>query len=134
MTNEYGAHKYIEATGAPQSVSQGLDVLRRRGIFVEYSVFKEDVKMNMTRLSDEKQLDIRGGHLGPHCYPTAINMLYNGNVPTNKIITHEYPMSQFLLGFATVDRDIMKLKHFQDLYGNNFNPGDSIKVILNTQT
>jgi len=106
MTNFYGAHKYIEATGAPQSVKQGLEMLRRKGTFVEYSVFKDDVPVNMTKISDEKEINLKGGHLGPHCYPTAIKMLQYGLVPVEDIVTHCYPMSEFMKGFATVDRAI----------------------------
>jgi len=106
MTNFYGVHKYIECAGAPQSVVQGLDMLRRKGTLVEYSVFKEEVSLNMSKLSVEKGVTIKGEHLGPYCYPTAIRMLQNGDVPAEDIVTHCYPMSEFMKGFCTVDRQI----------------------------
>eukprot|EP01083_Nonionella_stella_P032336 88501_1 len=112
ITDFYGCHKYIEAAGSPQSVVQGLEMLRRKGVMVEYSVFKEDVMVNMTKISDEKEINLRGGHLGPNCYPTAIRLLKDGVVPVEDIVTHCYPMSEFMKGFATVDRSIVPPKGF----------------------
>ena len=127
MTNFYGAHKYIEATGVGESVGQGLKMLRRKGTFVEYSVFKDDVSVNMTKISDEKEINLKGGHLGPNCYPTAIRMLQDGVVPVEDIVTHCYPMSEFMKGFATVDRQIYK----ENLGPKGFTPDRlSIKVTL----
>eukprot|EP01084_Bolivina_argentea_P100378 180241_1 len=98
ITNFYGCHKYIEATGAPQSVVQGLEMLRRKGTFVEYSVFKEEVKVALTKISDEKEIDFKGGHLGPNCYPTAIRMIKDNLIPVQDIVTHCFPLTQFMKG------------------------------------
>src|SRR5689334_21009979 len=42
MTEGYGADVYLEATGHPSAVRQGLAALRKLGRFVEYSVFRDD--------------------------------------------------------------------------------------------
>ena len=39
MTDGYGCDIYIEATGHPSSVVQGLSLIRKLGRFVEFSVF-----------------------------------------------------------------------------------------------
>ena len=43
MTDGYGCDVYIELTGNPQSVRQGLDCIARHGRFVEYAVFGKEV-------------------------------------------------------------------------------------------
>ena len=43
MTDGYGADVYIEGTGHPSAVGQGLNILRKLGTYVEYSVFGSDV-------------------------------------------------------------------------------------------
>ena len=39
LTEGYGCDVYIEASGHPSSVQQGLDIIRKLGRFVEFSVF-----------------------------------------------------------------------------------------------
>lgn len=95
MTGGYGCDVYIEATGHPQSVIQGLRMIRRLGTFVEFSVFGEPVTVDWTIIGDTKELNIHGSHLGPYCYPLAIDMLVRGQVPVDDIVTHQFPIEQF---------------------------------------
>ena len=43
LTEGYGCDVYIEATGHPSSVVQGLNIIARMGRFVEFSVFGKEV-------------------------------------------------------------------------------------------
>ena len=43
MTGGYGCDIYIEATGHPNAVVQGLQMIRKLGRFVEFSVFSHEV-------------------------------------------------------------------------------------------
>ena len=52
----YGCDVYIEATGHPTSVVQGLAMIAKKGTFVEYSVFGEKVTCDWTTISDAKVL------------------------------------------------------------------------------
>src|SRR5699024_2330360 len=69
LTGGYGADVYIECTGPPSAGPPGLNLLRKLGRFVEYSVFKENVSVDWSIISDDKELDVRGAHLGPHTWP-----------------------------------------------------------------
>ena len=91
LTDGYGADVYIEASGHPSAVPQGLRLLRRQATFVEYSVFGDDVTVDWSIISDEKELDVRGAHLGPHCWPTAISILESGVLPMDRICSHQLP-------------------------------------------
>jgi len=102
LTGGYGCDVYIEATGHPQSVVQGLHMIRRLGTFVEFSVFGEPVTVDWTIIGDTKELDIRGAHLGPYCYPLAMDMLVKGQVPVADIVTHVFPFEQFGEAFHLV--------------------------------
>jgi threonine dehydrogenase-like Zn-dependent dehydrogenase len=102
LTGGYGCDVYIEATGYPQSVVQGLHMIRRLGTFVEFSVFGEPVTVDWTIIGDTKELDIHGAHLGPFCYPLAIDMLVEGQVPVEDIVTHVLPLEQFDEAFQMV--------------------------------
>jgi threonine dehydrogenase-like Zn-dependent dehydrogenase len=95
LTGGYGADVYIEATGHPSAVPQGLNLLRKLGTFVEYSVFKDAVAVDWSIISDDKELDIRGAHLGPHTWPAAIKLLEAETLPMDEICTHQFPLARF---------------------------------------
>ncbi len=102
LTEGYGCDVYIEATGHPAAVEQGLRMIRKLGTFVEFSVMREPVTVDWTIIGDTKELNIHGSHLGPYCYPIAIDMLAKGRLPMDQIITHQMPLADFQAGIDLV--------------------------------
>jgi erythritol/L-threitol dehydrogenase len=102
LTDGYGCDVYIEATGHPAAVEQGLHMIRKLGTFVEFSVMREPVTVDWTIIGDTKELNIHGSHLGPYCYPIAIDMLAKGLLPMEHIITHQMPLADFQAGIDLV--------------------------------
>jgi erythritol/L-threitol dehydrogenase len=102
LTGGYGADVYLEGTGHPAAVPQGLNLLRKLGTYVEYGVFGSDVTVDWSIISDDKELDVRGAHLGPHCWPAAIRMLESGRLPMDRICTHQIPLDRFQEGLDLV--------------------------------
>lgn len=90
MTDGYGCDIYIEATGHPSSVTQGLKIVRKLGRFVEFSVFGDPVTVDWSVIGDEKELDILGAHLSPYCYPFVIEHIGNQSLKTNGVVTKYY--------------------------------------------
>jgi len=95
LTNAYGCDVYIEATGSPLGATQGLDLIRKLGRFVEFSVFGKDTTADWSIIGDRKELDVRGAHLGPYCYPIAIDLLSRGLATSKGIVTHDYPLERW---------------------------------------
>lgn len=95
LTNGYGADVYIEAAGHPAAAQQGLEMLRRLGTFVAFSVLNEPATINWTLVGDQKELTIHGSHLGPYCYPKAIEYLAKGKVNVDPLISAIFPLAQF---------------------------------------
>jgi len=95
LTAGYGCDVYIEATGSPSGAVQGLDVIRKLGRFVEFSVFGKDTTADWSIIGDRKELDLRGAHLGPYCYPVAIDLLARKLVTSDGIVTHDYPLERW---------------------------------------
>lgn len=102
LTGGYGCDVYIEATGHVESVGQGLHMIRRLGTFVEFSVFGEPVTIDWTIIGDTKELNIHGAHLGPYCYPLAMDMMLKGQIPVDEIVTHEMPLEEYGRAFEMV--------------------------------
>ena len=110
LTGGYGADIYLEASGHPSAVLQGLNLLRKLGTYVEYGVFGSEVSVDWSIISDDKELDIRGAHLGPHCWPTAIRMIESGALPMEQICTHQLPLDEFQKGLDLVGRGADSIK------------------------
>ncbi len=102
MTGGYGADVYIEATGHPSAVGQGLNLLRKLGTFVEYSVFGSDVSVDWSIISDDKELNVLGAHLGKNTWPAAIRLIESGVLPLDRICSVQLPISRFQEGLDTV--------------------------------
>jgi len=95
LTDDYGCDVYIEATGNPEAVVQGLSMIRKLGRFVEFSVLREPVLADWSIIGDVKELDVLGSHLAPYTYPIAIQYLNNGTVKVDRIVTHRFPLKEF---------------------------------------
>jgi threonine dehydrogenase-like Zn-dependent dehydrogenase len=102
LTGGYGADVYLEGTGHPSAVPQGLNALRKLGRYVEYGVFGSDVSVDWSIISDDKELDVLGAHLGPYCWPAAIRMIESGVLPMDDICTHQLPLPEFEKGLDLV--------------------------------
>ena len=95
LSDGYGLDVYIEATGAGPAVPQGLQMLRKLGTFVEFSVHAGPVAVDWSVIGDVKELNIHGAHLGPYSYPLAIQYLRDGTIDGASLVTHRYPLEQF---------------------------------------
>ena len=102
LTGGYGADVFIEATGYAPAVVQGLDLLRKLGTFVAFGVFGEKTSADWSIIGDRKELNIHGAHLGPYCYPKAIDYLHRGVVQSAPIVTNRLPLSRFQQGLDTL--------------------------------
>ncbi|MFC4802075.1 alcohol dehydrogenase catalytic domain-containing protein [Neobacillus sp. GCM10023253] len=95
FTEGYGCDVYIEATGHPSGVTQGLEMIRRLGRFIEFSVFGSEVTTDWSVIGDRKELDLRGSHLGPYTYPVAIDLFERNLLTAEGIVTHTYKVEDF---------------------------------------
>ncbi len=113
LTDGYGCDVYIEATGAAPAVNQGLQMLRRLGTFVEFSVHSQPAAVDWSIIGDVKELNIHGSHLGAYSYPLAIDYLRSGAINGKALVSHVLPLERF--------KDGLEIAHSGE---------ESMKVIL----
>jgi threonine dehydrogenase-like Zn-dependent dehydrogenase len=113
LTEGYGCDVYIEATGVGAGVIQGLQMIRKLGTFVEFSVHAGPVGADWSVIGDQKELNVHCAHLGPYCYPRAIQYIADGTVAADRIVTHVLPLGRF--------QEALELAHSQT---------ESVKVVL----
>lgn len=99
LTEGYGCDVYIEATGHPSSVVQGITMTRKLGRFVEFGVFGEETTLDWSIIGDRKELDILGAHLSPYGYPFVIENIRNGNLKTEGVVTSMFPIEEWETAF-----------------------------------
>ncbi len=90
-----GCDVVLEAAGSNASVKSAVNMLRRGGRLMEFSVFAEDVSFDWSIISDIKELTIIGGHLGWRTYPVAIDLLARGLVTSEGIASSPYDLTDF---------------------------------------
>nr|WP_302142794.1 alcohol dehydrogenase catalytic domain-containing protein [uncultured Schaedlerella sp.] len=110
ITQGYGCDVYIEATGNPLSVGQGLKMLIKQGRFVEFSVFSGTSSIDWSIIGDEKELDILGSHLSPWCYDFVIEKIMSGEFRTDGVITKMFPIEKWKEAFECADGKYGDLK------------------------
>jgi threonine dehydrogenase-like Zn-dependent dehydrogenase len=110
LTEGYGCDVYIEATGAGPAITQGLNMIRRLGTFVEFSVHAGPYAVDWSIIGDLKELNIHGAHLGPYCYPKAITYLQKGTVSGADLVSHTMPLSQYREGLEIVSKGDESIK------------------------
>ncbi|HIA65639.1 TPA: erythritol/L-threitol dehydrogenase [Candidatus Poribacteria bacterium] len=110
MTDGYGCDVYIEATGHPSAVEQGLRMICKAGTFVEFSVMREPVTVDWTIIGDTKELNIHGAHLGPHAYPLAIDYIHRGMIDVGQIVTHQLSLEKYVEAFEMVQKGTDSIK------------------------
>lgn len=99
MTDGYGCDTYIEAAGHPSSVVQGMQMIRKLGRFVEFSVFSEATTLDWSIIGDRKELDVLGAHLSPYCYPFVIENIANGNLKTDRVVSSVFDIEDWGTAF-----------------------------------
>jgi len=102
LTEGYGCDVYVEVTGSPKGVHQGLQMIRKLGRFVEFSVMAEPAAVDWSIIGDQKELDILGSHLGPYSY--------HGSVDGPALVTHTLPLERYAEALAIAEKGDDSLK------------------------
>ena len=95
LTDGYGCDIYIEATGHPDAVIQGLSMIRKLGRFIEFGVFTEPTTVDWSIIGDRKELDLLGAHLSPYCYPFVIEHISKGNLKTEGVVSKLFTIEEW---------------------------------------
>jgi L-iditol 2-dehydrogenase len=95
LTEGYGCDVYIEITGSPRGAQQGLEMIRRLGTLVAFSVLSERASIDWNLVGDQKELNVHGSHLSPYCYPKAIAAVAEGDIDVASLISEEFALGDF---------------------------------------
>lgn len=111
LTGGYGCDIYIENAGHPSSVVNGLNMIRKHGKFVEFSVFGQEVTVDWSIIGDRKELTILGAHIsGLEGYEIAIDAIVNRKIDVTDIVTHTFPLKEWEKAYALAEKGDTSIK------------------------
>nr|WP_321307117.1 alcohol dehydrogenase catalytic domain-containing protein [uncultured Sphaerochaeta sp.] len=110
LTGKHGCDVYIEASGSPSSVSQGLTLLCNHGRYVQMGVFAASVTADWNIIGDGKELNIQGSHLSALTFPSIISGIKSGLLHTDGLISHQYQLEDWEEAFKVAEKDPVAMK------------------------
>ena len=105
LTDGLGCDVYVEASGSPRSVRQGMDSLKNLGRYVQMGVFAEEVTADWNVIGDGKELTIIGSHLSALTFPSVIKGIESGLIKTEGLISHKFALADWKEAFQTAEKD-----------------------------
>lgn len=111
LTSGDGANVVFEVTGAASVSAQLVSLVRTRGVIVVVGLFKDAVPVNLKDVTF-KELSIIGSRVyEAFDFARAIDLLAQGQVNVQRLITHTLPLEETLRGLeiARDARDAMKV-------------------------
>lgn len=113
ITNGYGANVVLECSGAVPAANQGLDLLRKKGLYVQVGIFKDPVIQFDLEKIVQKEIRVVGTRSQkPADWEASLELLSNGSVNAEALITNELDISEWDKGY------------------NHIKSGEGIKVLL----
>lgn len=95
LTDGRGADVFLEASGQTRAFEQGLGLVRKGARMVVFGVYKQPASIDLNIFGEFKELDIRGGHLAPFTYATALDLMARRKIDANACVTHCFPLEEF---------------------------------------
>ncbi len=95
LTDGRGADVFLEASGQTSAFEQGLQIVRKGARIVVFGVYKSPARVDLNIFGEFKELDVRGGHLAPFTYATALDLMARGKIDGDACVTHVYALEAF---------------------------------------
>jgi L-iditol 2-dehydrogenase len=98
-----GADVVYECSGAGPAATQLLDLVRRRGCYVQIGLFGKSVAWDLDQVC-YKELVVTGSNASvPSAWLKAIRLIGSGTVQTKPLITHRFDVTEWDKAFATFE-------------------------------
>ena len=100
MTGGEGADVYLECSGSPSAARTGLEVIRRRGQFLQLGLAGEPFEIDFAKIA-YREIQVRGT-LGQRwtCWERALRLLSSGKVVTEPLVTGIFSLTEWETAFA----------------------------------
>lgn len=102
-TSGYGVDKLFECSGAVPALNQGLPLVKKKGTFVQVGIFANKLNPLDQESIIQRELTYVGTRSQkPSSWPIALNLLAEGKIDADKMITKVVSLEQWRDGFEAV--------------------------------
>lgn len=98
-----GADVVYECSGAGPAASQLLELVRRRGRYVQIGLFGKSVAWDLDQLCYKEIIATGSNASVPSAWLKAVRLIGDGIVQTAPLITHRFPVTEWEQAFATFE-------------------------------
>lgn len=113
ITNGYGANVVLECSGAVPAAKQGLDILRKKGQYVQVGIFKDpEISFDLEKIIQKEIRVVGTRSQKPADWEPSLQLLSSGDVNPEALVTNELDITQWEEGY------------------NHIKGGEGIKVLL----
>lgn len=103
LTNGYGADKVFDCSGAVPAVNEGLALTKKKGTFVQVGLFAEQKNKIDEEAIIQREIEYIGSRSQkPSSWEKALDLLAQGAIDADKMITKIYPLEDWRDAFETV--------------------------------
>ncbi len=91
-----GADAVIESAGRPETARQSFDLVRRGGRILFFGVVSPEAAIEVSPYDIyQRELTIMGSYVNPFTHARAVQMLAAGQVKTEALVSHRFPVDGF---------------------------------------
>jgi L-iditol 2-dehydrogenase len=113
LTDGYGADIVLECTGAVPAVNMGLDLLKKKGQFVQVGIFKNpEIPIDSEKIIQKELTFIGSRSQKPSDWEPSLALMNEKLVNAKALVTHQFDITQWDEAYKVIKN------------------GESIKVIL----
>ena len=105
LAGRAGFDVIFEASGSPLALAQSIDVVRRGGRVVVYSIYDGPVDGFPAHLFYDKEVTVLGARGGSGGYVPGLDLLAREQLRLDPLISHELPLREAGAGFAMLEHD-----------------------------
>ncbi len=98
-----GADVVYECSGAGPAASQLLELVRRRGRYVQIGLFGKSIAWDLDQLCYKEIVATGSNASVPSAWLKAVRLIGDGIVKTAPLITHRFPVTEWEKAFATFE-------------------------------
>jgi L-iditol 2-dehydrogenase len=104
LTDEgLGADVVYECSGAGAAAAQLLELVRRKGRYVQIGLFGKPVAWDLDQLCFKEIVATGSNASVPSAWAKAVTLIGSGKVQTKPLITHRFPVTEWEAAFATFE-------------------------------
>lgn len=111
LTAGYGANAVFECSGAPRAVHLGLELVRKRGRYIQVGIIHQVIDFDFDHILFDKEITLVGSHTQkPSAWIKALKLMREGKVDLGSLVTDKLPLTKWEEGFRRAkERDSVKV-------------------------